>query len=295
MFRLAVARATLVTMNILSIQSHVAYGHVGNSAAVFALQRMGVEVWPVHTVQFSNHPGYGAFRGRTFDAKMIDDCVTGIAERGALAHCDGLISGYVGAPETGEAILRAVKRMKQENPSALYCCDPVIGDAGPGVFVKPGVPEFLATQALPLADVITPNHFELEWLTGAPIVGMKGFRAAVDALHARGPAIILVTSAHLADTPDNCVDLFVSSFEGMFRIRTPRLPEDFNGAGDAIAALFFAKCLETKSPRAALERAGASIYGLLKRTHEEGSRELLLVQAQDEIVTPSTRFEADEI
>lgn len=282
-------------MNILSIQSHVAYGHVGNSAAVFALQRMGVEVWPVHTVQFSNHPGYGAFRGRAFDAKMIDDCVAGIAERGALANCDGLISGYIGAADMGEAILRAVKRMKQENPNALYCCDPVIGDAGPGIFVKPGVPEFFSRSALAVADVVTPNHFELEWLNGAPIVGMKGFRAAVDALHARGPSIVLVTSAHLADTPDDCVDLFVSSFEGVFRVRTPRLPEDFNGAGDAIAALFFAQCLETKSPKAALERAGAAIYGILKRTHEEGSRELMLIEAQDEIVKPTFAFEAEAL
>ncbi len=282
-------------MNILSIQSHVAYGHVGNSAAVFALQRMGVEVWPVHTVQFSNHPGYGAFRGRAFDAKMIDDCVTGIAERGALERCDGLISGYVGAAEIGEAILRAVKRLKQENPHALYCCDPVIGDAGPGVFVRPGVPEFLANSALALADVVTPNHFELEWLNGAPIVGMTGFRAAVDALHARGPKIVLVTSAHLADTPDDCVDLFVSSFEGVFRLRTPRLPEDFNGAGDAIAALFFAQCLETRSPKAALERAGAAIYGVLKRTHEQGARELMLVAAQDEIVAPTHVFAAEPL
>lgn len=282
-------------MNILSIQSHVAYGHVGNSAAIFALQRMGVEVWPVHTVQFSNHPGYGAFRGRAFDAKMIDDCVTGIAERGALERCDGLISGYVGAAEIGEAILRAVKRLKQENPHALYCCDPVIGDAGPGVFVRPGVPEFFSGSALAAADVVTPNHFELEWLNGAPIVGMTGFRAAVDALHARGPKIVLVTSAHLADTPDDCVDLFVSSFEGVFRLRTPRLPEDFNGAGDAIAALFFAQCLETRSPKAALERAGAAIYGVLKRTHEQGARELMLVAAQDEIVAPTHVFAAEPL
>lgn len=282
-------------MNILSIQSHVAYGHVGNSAAVFALQRMGVEVWPVHTVQFSNHPGYGSFRGRAFDAKMIDDCVAGIAERGVLGACDGLISGYVGAPETGEAILRAVKRVKKENPAALYCCDPVIGDAGPGVFVKPGVPDFLANSALALADVVTPNHFELEWLAGKPIVGMNGFRAAVDAVHERGPAIVLVTSAHLADTPDDCVDLFVSSFEGVFRMRTPRLPENFNGAGDAIAALFFAQCLATRSPKTALERAGAAIYGILERTHQEGSRELLLIEAQDEIVAPTTTFVAEPL
>ncbi|MFV0280257.1 MAG: pyridoxal kinase PdxY [Rhodoblastus sp.] len=280
-------------MNILSIQSHVAYGHVGNSAAVFPLQRMGVEVWPIHTVQFSNHPGYGGFRGKTFDAAMIDDCVKGIAERGVLAQCDGLISGYVGAPETGGAILRAVQRVKKENPNALYCCDPVIGDAGPGVFVKQGIPEFFAGPALAAADIVTPNHFELEWVTGAPIVGVKAFRAALDAVHARGPSIVLVTSAHLADTPDDCVDLFVSSFEGVFRIRTPRIPRDFNGAGDAIAALFLAHCIETQSPKLALERAGAAVYGILKRTFDEGGHELLLVQAQDEIVAPTTRFSAE--
>ena len=88
-------------MNILSLQSHVAYGHVGNSAAVFALQRLGIEVWPVHTVQFSNHPGYGGFRGRAFDAGLIGDVVQGIEERGALAACDGVLSGYVGSAEIG--------------------------------------------------------------------------------------------------------------------------------------------------------------------------------------------------
>ena len=282
-------------MNILSIQSHVVYGHVGNSAAVFALQRLGVEVWPVNTVQFSNHAGYGALRGKAFDAGLIDDCVTGVAERGALAQCDGLISGYVGSAETGEAIIRAVHRMKKENPRALYCCDPVIGDAGPGVFVKPGVPEFFADSALAVADIVTPNHFELEWLTAKPIVGMKGFRAAIDALHARGPTIVLVTSAHLADTPDDCVDLFVSSFEGVFRIRTPRLPVTFNGSGDVVAALFFAHCLQTQSPKTALERASASIFSILERTHEEGRHELMLIEAQDQLVAPTTTFVAEEI
>ena len=97
-------------MNILSIQSHVAYGHVGNAAAVFPMQRLGHEVWPIHTVQFSNHPGYGGFRGASFDAALIDACVEGIAERGALARCDAVLSGYLGGAETGDAILRAVAR-----------------------------------------------------------------------------------------------------------------------------------------------------------------------------------------
>lgn len=282
-------------MNILSIQSHVAYGHVGNSAAVFALQRAGFEVWPIHTVQFSNHPGYGAWKGQVFPPEMIDDCVAGVAERDALAQCDGVLSGYVGAPDTGAAILRAVERVKQENPAALYCCDPVIGDVGPGVFVKPGVPEFFAQAAMAAADIFTPNQFELEWLAGAPVVGLTGLRAALDAVHQRGPKIVLVTSAQLGDTPDDSIDLFVSSFEGLHRLRTPRLPETFNGAGDAIAALFFAHCLATQSPRQALERAGAAVYGLLERTHAAGARELLLVEAQDELVAPSRAFVADAL
>ncbi|MBX3528752.1 MAG: pyridoxal kinase PdxY [Rhodoblastus sp.] len=282
-------------MNILSIQSHVAYGHVGNASAAFPLQRLGAEVWPVHTVQFSNHTGYGAWRGQVFGADLVRDVVTGIEERGVLPKCDGVLSGYMGDAAIGEAVLEAVAKVKAANPRAQYCCDPVIGDAGPGVFVKQGVPEFLAQSAIAHADVLTPNHFELEWLNGSPIVGMTGFRAAVDALHARGPKIVLVTSAHLADTPDDCVDLFVSSFEGVFRLRTPRLPEDFNGAGDTIAALFFAHCLATKSPRAALENAGAAIYGILQRTHAEGRRELMLIEAQDEIVAPTTTFVAEPV
>jgi pyridoxine kinase len=282
-------------MNILSIQSHVAYGHVGNSAAVFPLQRLGHEVWPIHTVQFSNHPGYGAWRGDVFPAKLIDDCVKGIAERGTLATCDGVLSGYVGSADTGDAILRAVKRVKAENPDALYCCDPVIGDVGRGVFVRAGVPEFFAQSALAAADIVTPNHFELEWLTGAPIVSIAALRKALENLHARGPKVALVTSVHLAGTPDDALDLFASSSEGLFRLRTPRLPVTINGAGDAIAALFFVRCMAAHSARIALEQAGSSIFGVLARTLEAESREILLIDAQDEFVAPSRRFAAEQV
>src|SRR5580704_775784 len=150
-------------MNLLSIQSHVAYGHVGNSAAVFALQRLGCEVWPVHTVQFSNHPGHGAWRGRVLDPDLIREVVAGIAERGVLATCDGVLSGYVGAPQTGEAILDAVRAARSANPRAQYCCDPVIGDVGRGVYVGDAVAQFMRERAVPLADVLTPNQFELEY------------------------------------------------------------------------------------------------------------------------------------
>src|SRR5262245_22609873 len=156
-------------MNILSIQSHVAYGHVGNAAAVFALQRLGIEVWPVHTVQFSNHTGYGQWGGRVFDAAMIRDVIAGIAERDVLGACAGVLSGYLGTADIGEVILDAVARVKRANPAAAYCCDPVIGDATRGVFVRPGIAEFPQARALPAADVVTPNQFELGHLAGRPV------------------------------------------------------------------------------------------------------------------------------
>jgi pyridoxine kinase len=282
-------------MNILSIQSHVAYGHVGNAAAVFPIQRLGHDVWPIHTVQFSNHTGYGAWRGEVFPASLIDDCVEGIAERGVLATCEGVLSGYMGSAETGEAILRAVARVKAANPRALYCCDPVIGDSGRGIFVRDGIPQLIASRAVPRADVITPNQFELEFLGGAPVATPDEARAALTRLHERGPKVILVTSLHLADTPEDAIDIAASEGRSVWRVRTPQLDVSPNGAGDCIAALFFARWLETRSSKLALERAVASVFGLLARTAAANSRELLLVAAQDEFVAPSRTFEAQPL
>ncbi|MBV9395406.1 MAG: pyridoxal kinase PdxY [Methylobacteriaceae bacterium] len=277
-------------MNILSIQSHVAYGHVGNSAAVFPMQRLGHEVWPIHTVQFSNHTGYGAWRGEVLPASIIDECVEGIAERGVLAACDGILSGYMGSAETGEAILRAVARVKAANRQALYCCDPVIGDAGRGVFVRDGIAELIASRALPVADMITPNHFELEFLSAKRIASAEETRASLARLHQCGPKVILVTSLHLEDTPLDAIDVTASELGSAWRVRTPRLDVSPNGAGDCIAALFFVHWLATRSVRTALESAVASVFGLLSRTAEAKSRELLLVAAQDEFVAPSRGF-----
>jgi pyridoxine kinase len=279
-------------MNLLSIQSHVAYGHVGNSAAVFPLQRLGHEVWPVHTVQFSNHTGYGAWRGEVFAASVIDECVEGIAERGALATCDGVLSGYMGSAETGEAILRAVARVKAANPQALYCCDPVIGDTGRGVFVREGIPELIASRVLPAAEIITPNQFELEYLSGGGVTTKDQAGGALASLHRRGPKVILVTSLHLDDTPADAIDIAASQADAAWRVRTPRLDISANGAGDCIAALFFLHWLTARSAKIALERAVASVFGLLARTAAANSRELLLIAAQDEFVVPTQSFEA---
>ncbi len=279
-------------MNILSIQSHVAYGHVGNSAAVFPLQRIGVEVWPVHTVQFSNHTGYGAWRGRAFSGEAIRAVVEGIDERGVLGECDGVISGYLGSADIGEAVVDTVGRVKGANPAARYCCDPVIGDVGRGVFVRRGVPELIRERALPIADFVTPNQFELDFLTARTTATLAEALAAVDALHALGPRVVLVTSLRLDDTPADALDLVASDGIDRYRLRTPLLPLTINGAGDLIAALFFAHHLSTGSAAEALSLAASSLFGVLSRTAELGSREMLLVEAQQEFVTPRRIFKA---
>ena len=282
-------------MNLLSIQSHVAYGHVGNSAAVFPLQRMGVEVWPIHTVQFSNHTGYKQWQGRVFDAELIRELVGGIDKRGVLGECDGVLSGYIGGEDIGAAILDAVGTVKRANPSAQYCCDPVIGDVGRGIYVREGIPEFMKEKALVVADVITPNQFELDYLSGGESRTLALAMAAVDALHARGPRAILVTSLHTEETPEDSIDLLASSEEGRYLLRTPKLPLVVSGAGDTIAALFFAHYLRSGKIDAALSAAASAIFGVLAKTAEAGAGEMQLITAQEETVAPSQVFEAKNL
>ena len=283
-------------MNILSIQSWVSYGHVGNASAVFPLQRLGAEVWAINTVQFSNHTGYGDWKGAVYSGQSVRDLVDGIAARGALERCDAVLTGYVGGADIGEAILHAVASVRRANPAALYCCDPVIGDTDTGVYVRPGIEAFLREQALPAADIATPNRFEIERLTGLDCGTLHGAKQAVlrlrSMLHADGPACVLLTSLETETTPADCFDMMTFS-DGVFHLlRTPRLGLTVNGAGDAIAALFLYHRLRTGSSVAALEAAGSSVHGLLRRTAEAGSREILTVAAQDEFVTPTQRFQA---
>jgi pyridoxine kinase len=282
-------------MNILSIQSHVAFGPVGNASAVFPMQRLGCEVWPIHTVQFSNHTGYGAWKGRVFDGPAIEEIVEGIAERGVLPSCGGVLSGYMGSADIGTAILSAVGRVREANPAALYCCDPVIGDVGRGVFVRPGIPEFMRDHAVPAADIVTPNQFELDFLSGIPTGTLADAKAAVAAVHRLGPRVALVTSLLTEDTPADAIDLLASEGGRFWRVRTPRLDLSVNGAGDAVAALFFVHYARSRSAPLALGEAAASTYGLLKRTAEAGSREILTVAAQDEFVSPTRRFPVEEL
>jgi len=283
-------------MNILSIQSWVAYGHVGNASAVFPLQRLGAEVWSINTVQFSNHTGYGHWTGQVYSGDAVRELVDGIAARDALRHCDAVLSGYMGDAGIGEAILHAVARVREENPNAIYCCDPVIGDMEEGVYVREGIEEFLRDHALRQADIATPNRFELERLTGLDCGTLSGAKEAVERLsgtmRADGFRCVLLTSLETEHTPGDHLDLLVGEGDCFHLLRTPRLPVSVNGAGDAIAALFLFHRINSGSAVKALEEAGSAVHGLLRRTAEAGSREILTVAAQDEFVAPATRFAA---
>jgi pyridoxine kinase len=247
----------------------------------------------VHTVQFSNHTGYGAWRGQVFGADLIRECVTGIEERGVLPNCDAVLSGYLGSAEIGAAVRDAALAVKAANPRALWCCDPVIGDTGRGVFVRPGIPEFLRDQALPAADIATPNQFELEWLTGRAVTSLTDAKAAIAALQAKGPRCVLLTSLRTDATGENEIELLAAEGGGFWRLRTPMLPLSVNGAGDAIAALFLFHRLQSGATAPALEAAASSIFGLLSQTLAAGARELQVVAAQAEITAPTRRFRAE--
>jgi pyridoxine kinase len=280
---------------ILSIQSSVAYGHVGNSAATFPLMRLGVEVWPVITVHFSNHTGYGAWRGPLLKASDIADVVQGIDERGVLGRVDAVLSGYQGAEEVGAEVLRTVERVRQRNPRAVYCCDPVIGDVGRGVYVRPGIPEFMRDKVVPAAQIVTPNHFELDFLTGRTTTTVAEVLDAADELRARGPQVVLVTSTVLeGDHPEEIRMLAVTN-EGAWQVTTPRLERNFTGSGDLTAALFLAHYLAGDNAGDAMGRTADSVYSLLKATTEAGSPELLLVQAQDQLVNPRHHFDVQHL
>jgi pyridoxine kinase len=286
-------------VHFLSIQSHVAYGHVGNSAAVFPLQRLGHEVWPVLTVNFSNHTGYGAWRGPLIPASDVLEVVTGIEERGVLAGVDAVLSGYQGSPEIADVVVEAVARTKRANPSATYTCDPVMGNATSGCFVNPAIPPKYRETVIPVADILTPNQFELGFITGRESLGepsaLEDVLAAVDAVRELGPTTVLVTSVARADAPTDTIEMLAVTGEGAWLTQTPRLPMKANGSGDITSALFTAHLRESGSAAEALARTASSVYAVLQATVDSGERELRLIAAQDAIAAPACEFEVARV
>jgi pyridoxine kinase len=277
---------------VLSVQSWVACGNVGNTAALFPLQRLGCETWSLNTVAFSNHTGYEKWRGGTVPAHEIATLFEGIAELGVLPRCDAVLSGYLGEAETGPVLLDIVTRVKEANPQALFCLDPVMGDIGLGYYVRAGIPEFYRDRALALADVVTPNRFELEWLTGGPVRGLKEVGVAVETLRQRGPDIVLATSLE-ADADQ--IAAVAAGRGGVWAVETPRLPIEATGCGDAAAALFLGWLLKGKSVPDALATTIAAIYGVIEATMRLGGGELALVAAQDELVSPSRSIPVQQL
>lgn len=278
---------------VLSIQSTVAYGHAGNSAAVFPMQRLGIDVWPVITVHFSNNTAYDTCRGPSLTPHDIHEVITGIAELGVLNRVDAVLTGYQGAPEVGAEILYAVDLVTASNPQAIYCCDPVMGDVDLGFFVRPGVPEFLRDRVVPRAQIATPNHFELDFLTGTRTTTIPEVLAAVDALRAAGPHTVLVTSIVHAEQASGTLDMIAVDADGAWLITTPLLARGrFTGSGDLTSAVFLSALLAGESTPAALERTAAVSYGVLKFTADAGAQELCLVAAQGEIAEPTHHFTA---
>lgn len=276
-------------MAILSIQSWVAAGHVGNAAALFPLQRLGFETWAVPTWVGSNHPGHPTWHGGALPAAQVQGMLQALDARGLVARCRAVLTGYVGDRAVGEVIGELVLRSRgRECP--LYCCDPVLGDRAEGIYVRPGVPELFRDRLVPAADLVTPNQFELEWLAGRPLRTLAEVRQAADELRRGGRGgSVLVTSVE-AGGDGRAQRMMAVGEGGAWLVVHPTLDVRVKGTGDLVAALFLAGLLRAGSLPAALAYAAAAIHGVLERTRVAGGDELALVAAQDEIVAPARWF-----
>ncbi|CAB0564167.1 pyridoxal kinase PdxY [Corynebacterium diphtheriae bv. gravis] len=282
-------------MNILSIQSHVSYGHVGNSAAVFPLQRIGHEVWPVHTVNFSNHTGYGQWGGELIPAAQVRNVIDGMEQRGAFERIDAILSGYQGGSDIADVIVDAVARIKEANPQAVYACDPVMGNAKSGCFVSDLIPPLLRDKVVPVADIITPNQFELEYLTGVPAHDTTSTLEAIAAAQEMGPDTVLVTSVRRPETPADAIEMIAANEQGAWSVRTPFIDFKRNGSGDVTAALFTGHYIRERNAADALARTASSVFDLIETTFTADSRELLIIESQEVIAHPRLQFEVEQI
>ena len=281
-------------MSVISIQSQVAFGHVGNSAATFPLQMHGIDVIAVPTTLLSNRPGYPTLRGRVLDAKLVADLLLGIEERGALESARMILSGYLGssviAKVVADFVARAKARHTGRDRALRYLCDPVLGDRDRGLFVEASIPPLVRDDLCPLAEIITPNHFEFEWLCGAEARTIDQLIAQAQLLIARGPSTVVVTSAALADTPDDEIDTVAVERSRAFRVRTPRLPINPNGTGDLFAALYASATVHGADAADALSHAASAVFAVLERTAARGTEEMRIVESGQCLVHPKRRF-----
>jgi pyridoxine kinase len=272
-------------LTVLSIQSEVVRGHVGNGAARFALQRVGFDVWALPTVLLSNHPGHGKFRGETVAAAHLAELIDGLSAHGWLSRCAGVISGYLGAADQVRVVADAVRRVKAAKPSALYLCDPVFGD-DEGAYARAGVAEAMARDLLPLADILTPNRFELSSLTSRRIETADD---AVAAARSLGKAEVVATSVPF---PEDRIGTVAVTPGGAWATAAARLDGVPNGSGDLFAALYLAQRLKAAGPKDALVRASSSVDCVLRASVAARADEMRLVELQGDLADPAQLLEA---
>ncbi|MFG1172664.1 pyridoxal kinase PdxY [Erwiniaceae bacterium CAU 1747] len=281
--------------NILSIQSHTVFGHAGNSAAEFPMRRMGANVWPLNTVQFSNHTQYGKWTGTVMPATHLTDIVRGINDIDRLKTCDAVLSGYLGSAEQGEQILEIVRMVKAANPKAWYFCDPVMGHPEKGCIVAPGVAEFHQRSALPASDIIAPNLLELEILSGRSVASVEEAVEVSRELIAQGPKVVLVKHLARAGYRSDRFEMLLITADEAWHISRPLI--DFGvrqpvGVGDLSSGLLLVDLLHGLTLQQALEHVTAAVYEVMLKTHQMGEYELQLVAAQQAIAEPVQHFAA---
>ena len=285
-------------MTVLSIQSHVVSGHVGNTAAVFCLERLGIDTWGLNTLQFSNHTGLAGYTGRIFPAEHIEELVAGLKKYQDLSACEAVLSGYLGSAETGRIVLETVDLVRKYNPKAMYCCDPVMGDVGRGVYVRPEIPDFMKTKAALEADILFPNHFELELLTDRTATTREEAVAAARQLLSKGKAKLVVVTSFLEQEPSSAeLSVLCVSKDEAYAVTTPRLALDFPvvGSGDMMSSLFLGYFLKTNDIRKTLSMSVSALFGVLDETLKNKKNDIQLIKAQNQLVEPSKIFEAKKI
>ncbi|XP_020278168.1 pyridoxal kinase [Pseudomyrmex gracilis] len=289
------------TPRILSIQSHVVSGYVGNKSATFPLQLLGFEVDAINSVQLSNHTGYKVFKGQILDDKNLDDLVDGLAQND-LDHYTHLLTGYIGSASFLKRVALLVTALKCKNPNLIYVCDPVMGDNGK-MYVPETLKEIYKKEIVPLADVLTPNQFELELLTNQKVTNMIELKSAIKKLHQIGPQTVAVSSTEI----DSKLTAVVSTTKDntIMKIDIPKIPATFTGSGDLFAALFLAHLYLQSDMKTIMEKTVNSLYNVLLNTYEYSKActdvdaqpaktiELKLIQSKKSIENPETRLFAE--
>lgn len=285
--------------HVLSIQSHVVWGHAGNSASTLPMQRMGIEVNPIHTVHFSNHTGYGHCRGEIMPPSIITDSVQGLEDNGFIKNISAVLSGYTASPLVGKTIADSVKTIRKHTPNAIYCCDPVLGDVGRGIYVKEGVANMVKNTLVPIADIITPNHFEAEFLAGEPLDTLEKALAFCEDTVAKGVSTVVITSFNTTSTPNDVIQCIAVDSRGKYMLTKPKVTtgvkENFTGSGDVFTALYLSNILLGRSTENALGHTTSALHAIYTKTAQNGRDELDLIAAQDCIINPETMYTAQKL